>query len=275
VFTPQAVDLPDVWPPCRRPQCGSTAAVARVEVPYGPVTMTCENGHQRGYRKKDDFRRGGRYAGLFDAAVVAPDVPGTARERSLEPGERRRAEVLEDAERCALCGTPPVEHPYRPDLDLRDDRELLAWLQRWRAPVFAQLCEAVTVAGGRDRFTFGDWRSRIPGWLREAVVGAIADSELRTDHLVPAVRLAELAGVLTGRELDFAVHRLLLPICRGCNAGRWRRRQSRDDYLREYVQAFYGGDERLARADAARWRTTEIVASHAAQLRLAIEGRPA
>lgn len=274
VFTPEIVDLPDAWPACRRAHCGSTAAVARVDVPYGPVVIACENGHFRTYRKKDDFRRGRRYAGLFSEAAVEADLPRTGTTRLLEPRDRRRAEVLEDAERCALCATPPAEHPYRPDLDVRGDRDVWTWLQRWRPAVYAQLLEAVSIADQRERITFGNWRSAIPSRLRETIVRALADSALETDHLVPAERLAQLVDVLARRELDFAVNRLLLPVCRACNDGR-RRRKSSNDYLREYVLAFYGGNERLARADAAAWRIMETIASAAARVRLATDERSA
>jgi hypothetical protein len=183
--------------------------------------------------------------------------------------------VLEDAERCALCRTPPVEHPYRPDLGVRSDRELWTWIARYRPGLFAQLCEAIAVAGGSKPVTFGDWRSRIPAHVREAVVGGLDDAELRADLLVPAARLAGLIGALTARELDFAVKRLLLPVCRACNAGRWRRPESRDGYLRGYVHAFFDGDEGRARADATAWRMMETVATRAAQLAPASEARPA
>jgi hypothetical protein len=266
VFTPEIVDLPDVWPACRRAQCGSTAAVARVDAPLGAVVVACENGHFRAYQRKDDFRRGGRYAGLFGPLVLAPDAPRGARERRLEAGERRRSEVLEDAERCALCGTPPVEHPYRPDLDVRGDRETWTWLGRWRPALYAQLLEAVAIAGRREPVTFGTWRSAIPSRLREAVVAELASSALQADHLVPAALLAQLVDALTPRELDFAVNRLLVPLCRRCDNGRWRRRQSCEDYLREYVVALHGGDERIARADAAQWRMMESIAYHAARV---------
>ena len=275
MFTPQIVDLPDVWPACRRTQCRSTAAVARIDAPYGPVVLTCENAHFRAYRKKSDFRRGARYAGLFSEAAVAADPSRDGGERLLEPTDRRRAEVLEDADRCALCRTPPAEHPFRPDLDLQGDRELWIWLQRWRSSLYAQLREAVVIAGQRERITFANWRSSITPRLREILVRELSDSALETDHLVPVERLAQLVGVLAPRELAFAVNRLLLAVCRTCNDARRLERRSREDYLRDYVHALHGGDERAARADTAAWRMMESIASHAARVRLATDERSA
>jgi hypothetical protein len=275
VFTPETVDLPDVWPACRRTQCRSTAAVARIDAPYGPVVVACENGHFRAYHKKSDFRRGARYAGLFSDSAVAAEPSRDRRERLLEPAERRRAEVLEDAERCALCATPPAEHPFRPDLDVHGDRELWTWLQRWRPAVYAQLREAVAIAGQRERITFANWRMSISPGLREILVRELSDSALETDHLVPVELLAQLVGVLAPRELAFAVNRLLLPICRTCNDARRLVRKSREEYLRDYVRALHGGDERLARADAAAWRMMESIASQAARVRLTTDERSA
>lgn|GEM_PF-3529620 len=275
MFTPEIVDLPDVWPACRRSQCRSTAAVARIAAPYGPIVVTCENGHFRMYRKKSDFRAGGRYAGVFSERAVARDASRDARDRLLEPTDRRRAEVLEDAERCAMCGTPPAEHPFRPDLDVHGDRELWTWLQRWRPAVYAQLREAIAIAGQRERITFANWRSSIAPGLREVLVRELSDSELETDHLIPAERLAELSAVLAPRELGFAVNRLLLAMCRRCSDARRPERKSREEYLRDYVLAVHGGDERVARADASAWRMMESIASQAARVRLASEERSA
>ena len=274
MFVPEIVELPDAWPACRRSHCGSRAAIARVDAPHGPIAVACENGHHRKYLDPDDVRAGGRYAGSFSEFAVPELARGARRRRSL-PSERRRAEVLEDAERCALCATPPAEHPYRPDLDVRADRDVWTWLQRWRPALYADLREAVAIAGRRERVTFANWRLKIPAALREAVVRALDDSALQADHLIPVVRLEQLVGVLAQRELEFATNGLLVALCRRCNAGRWRARKSRDDYLREYVVALYGGDERLARADAARWRMMETVAQHAARVRLASDDRTA
>lgn len=253
MFVPETVELPDAWPACRTAQCGSTVALARVDGPLGPVTVRCENGHHRAYRS----------------------AARNARERRIEPGERRRAEVLEDAERCALCGTPPAEHPYRPDLALRSDRDLLAWLQRWRPQLYTRLLEALAIASRAERVTLGNWRLKIPVNLREVIARELADSALQADHLVAPVRLERLVDVLTKRELDFAVNRLLVAICRACDDGRWRVAKTRDDYLREYVRAVHGGDERLARADAAGWKTMEVIASRAAAVQLASDERSA
>jgi hypothetical protein len=275
VFTPEIVRLPDAWPACRRAQCRSTAAVACAEAPYGPVVITCENGHFRAYRKKSDFRRGARYAGLFSESVVAAEPSRERLERLLEPAGRRRSEVLEDAERCALCGTPPAEHPFRPELDLQGDRELWTWLQRWRPAVYAQLREVVAIAGQRERVTFANWRSAITPRLREILVREMSDSALETDHVVPVERLAHLAGALPPGELAFAVNRLLIAVCRTCADARRLVPKTREDYVRDYVVALYGGDERLARADAAAWRTMESIASQAARVRLATDERSA
>ena len=275
MFTPEIADLPDVWPACRRSQCRSTAAVARIGAPYGPIVVTCENGHFRMYRKKSDFRHGGRYAGTFSEGVLPLDASRDGRSALLEPTERRRAEVLEDAERCALCGTPPAEHPFRPDLDVRSDRGVWTWLQRWRPVLYARLSEAVAIAGQRERVTFANWRSSIAPQLREIVVRELCDSELETDHLVPLERLAPLAGVLAPRELGFAANRLLVPMCRMCSDARRLVRKSREDYLRDYVVAVHGGDERLARADVGAWRMMDSIASRAARVRLATDERSA
>jgi hypothetical protein len=253
VFVPEIAELPDAWPACRTAHCGSTVAVARVDAPFGPVTVLCENGHHRAYRS----------------------AARNARERRIEPGERRRAEVLEDAERCALCGTPPAEHPYRPDLALRSDRDLLAWLQRWRPQLYTRLLEALAIVSRGERVTAGTWRLRIPANLREAITRELSDSALQADHLVPAARLERLVDVLTKRELDFAVNCLLVAICRACDDGRWRAAKTRDDYLREYVRALHDGDERLARADAAGWKTMDVIASRAARVQLATDERSA
>jgi len=275
VFVPEIVELPDAWPVCRVSRCGSTAGVARVDAPYGPVAVLCENGHLRAYRKKDDFRGRGRYAGTFSALAVPPNIARNAPERRLNAGDRRRAEVLEDAERCALCGTPPAEHPYRPDAGVRTDRDVWSWLQRWRPSLYRELSEAVAILGRREQVTFANWRLKIPAQLRERVVRELDDSALETDLLVPPAVLARLTGSLTLRELDFAVKSLLLALCRRCNSGRWRAPKSREDYLREYVLALHGGDERLARADTPRWRMMESLALHASRVRLAADERSA
>jgi hypothetical protein len=275
VFAPEVVDLPDPWPACRTARCGSTLAVARIDAPFGPVVVTCENGHYRKYQKKGDFRGRGRYARLFSDAAVGTRAPRTARERRLEPNERRCAEIVEDAERCALCGTPPAEHPYRPDLDVRSDRDVLAWFQRWRPQLYAELREAVTIVRQRERETPGGWRLQIPGALRERVVEALDESGLQADHIVPVARLAPAFDMLTDRELDFALHQLLVAICRRCNDGRWRISLGREDYLRAYVLALHGGDERVARADGARWQLMENIAFAAARVRLVTDERSA
>ena len=265
MFSPEVVELPGVWPACRRDRCGSTVAVATVDVPRGPVAIGCENGHHRAYGKPDEFRRGGRYAGAFSELAVTPE-PSDPAVRRLETSGRRRAEVIEDAERCALCGTPPAEHPHRPDLDVRADTAVLAWFQRWRPGVYAQLLEALAIVRRNERVTFGNWRLRLPSALREAVVSELRDSALVSDQLVATARLERLLGVLTQRELDFAANRLLVAMCRRCASARRGVRASREDYLRDYVIAVHGGDERLARADAARWRMMENVALHAARI---------
>jgi hypothetical protein len=275
VFAPEVIDLPDPWPACRTARCGSSVAVARIDAPYGPVVVTCENGHYRTYQKKGDFRGRGRYARLFSEAAVGALPPRTARERRLEPNERRCAEIVEDAERCALCGTPPAEHPFRPDLDLRSDRDVWAWFQRWRPQVYAELREAVTIVQQREQVTFAGWRLKIPVALRERVVEALEESALQADHVVPFARLAPVLDALTARELDFAVHQLLVAICRRCNDGRWRTALVREDYLREYVRAVHGGDERMARADTERWQLMESVALAAARARLVTDERSA
>jgi hypothetical protein len=271
VFVPEIVELPDAWPACRASRCESTLAVARVDAPYGPVAVLCENGHLRAYRTRDDFRGRGRYAGLFSALAVPPSVARTAPERRLEPGERRRAEVLEDAERCGLCGTPPAEHPFRPDVTVRSDRDVWAWLQRWRPALYAELAGAVAILARRERITLGTWRLAIPPQLRERVVRELGDSALETDHVVPPAVLARLGGALAPRELSFAVNRLLIAICRRCNSGRWRARMTAEDYLRDYVAALHGGDERLARADTAAWRIMEKLAHHAARAAVPVD----
>jgi hypothetical protein len=266
VFSPESVELPDRWPACRRDRCGSTAGVAHVETPHGPIVVTCENGHHRAYAKPDDFRRGGPHAGAFSSDAVPPEPPRDVRLQRLEPGARRRGEVLEDADRCALCGTPPAEHPYRPDLDVRGDAAVLAWFQRRRPAVYAQILEALAIVRRRERVTLGDWRLKLPPALREVVVGELRNSALVSDHLVAPARLERLVDVLTQRELEFAANRLLVAVCRRCAAGRRGVRASREQYLRHYVVALHGGDERLARADAARWRMMENVALHAARV---------
>jgi len=266
VFSPEVVELPGVWPACRRDRCGSTVAVATVDVPRGPVAIACENGHHRAYGKPDDFRRGGRYTGAFSAEAVTPEPADDPRLRRLEVSPRRRAEVLEDAERCALCGTPPAEHPYRPDLDVRADAAVLAWFQRRRPGVYAQLLEALAIVRRQEPVTFGKWRLRLPPALREVVVSELRDSALVSEHLVAVARLERLVGVLTQRELDFAANRLLVAMCRRCASARRGVCATREGYLRDYVVAVHGGDERLARADAARWRMMENVALHAARV---------
>jgi hypothetical protein len=263
VFSPESVELPGRWPACRRHRCGSTAAVARVETPHGPIIVACENGHHRAYGKPEEFRRGGCHAGAFSAEAVAPEPPADAKSRRLEPSARRRGEVLEDAERCALCGTPPAEHPYRPDLDVRGDAAVLAWFQRWRPAVYAQILEALAIVRRREAVTLGDWRLKLPPALREIVVGELRDSALVSEHLVPMARLEQIAGALTQRELELAANGLLVAMCARCAAARRDLRARREDYLRDYVLAVHGGDERLARADAARWRMMENLALHA------------
>ncbi len=266
------VELPDPWPACRRPGCGSTAAAARIDAPYDPVAIVCENGHHRASRPRDDFRPGGRYPDLFGPGALGPSRRG--RRDPLDPGERRRSEVREDATCCALCGTPPAEHPQHPDLDLRDDAAIWAWLARYRPDAYAQVREAIAIAARVETVTLQTWRTRIPPALREIVVAELASSELAAHHLVPLERLAQLTGVLTARELAFAVQRLLVAMCRRCADARRLRDDRREAFIGDYVRALHGGDERLARADAVGWRTMEIVASHAAQLRLSID-RPA
>jgi hypothetical protein len=275
VFAAEIVDLPDAWPACRTARCGSTSAVARIDVPFGPVVVSCENGHHRVFGKKADFRGRGRYAGLFSAAVLPVTAPRSVRERRLEPSERRRAEVLEDAERCALCGTPPTEHPYRSDAAVRTDAEIWSWLQRWRPALYARLLEALAIVRRSERVTFGNWRLKIPSVLRELVVGELSGSALQIDHLVPLVRLHAFLAELSPNELEFAVNRLVVAVCRGCNEGRWRQQKSREEYLREYVLALHHGEERLARAHAAEWRTMDAIATRAAHVRIEAEARTA
>jgi hypothetical protein len=266
VFSPEIVELPGVWPPCRRDRCGSTVALATVETPRGAIVIACENAHHRAYGKTEEFRRGGRFAGAFSPAAVAPDPPDDARLRRLEPSARRRAEVLEDADRCALCGTPPAEHPYRPELDVRGDAAVLGWFRRRRPAVYAEILAALAIVRQRERVTFGDWRLKLPQAMRDAVVGELRDSALTSMHLVEPERLERLTGVLTQRELEFAANRLLIAACRRCAAARRGLRASREQYLHDYVVAVHGGDERLARADAARWRMMENLALHAARV---------
>ena len=274
MFAPEVVALPDPWPACRFGRCGSTVAIARIGAPFGAVVVTCENGHYRTYQKKGDFRGRGRYARLFSDAAIGARTPRAARDRRFEPNERRCAEIVEDAERCALCGTPPAEHPFRPDLDVRSDRDVLAWFQRWRPQLYAELREAVAIVG-RGAQELPGWRLQIPGALRERVVEALEESALQADHVVPLARLALALDVLTERELDFAVHQLLVAMCRRCNDGRWRIALSREDYLRAYVRALHDGDERMARTDGARWQLMESVALAAARVRLVTDERSA
>ncbi len=271
MFSPEIVELSGAWPPCRRDRCGSTVALATVETPRGAIAIACENGHHRAYAKTEEFRRGGRFAGAFSAAAVAPDPPDDPRLRRLEPSARRRAEVLEDADHCALCGTPPAEHPYRPELDVRGDAAVLGWFRRRRPAVYTEILAALAIVRQRERVTFGDWRLKLPQALRDIVVGELRDSALTSVHLVEPERLELLVGVLTVRELEFAANRLLIAACRRCAAARRGVRASREDYLRDYVVAVHGGDERLARADAARWRMMENVALHAARVVLAAD----
>jgi hypothetical protein len=261
-FEPQSVDLPDAWPACRASRCGSRQARARIDAPLGPVTVECENGHFRGYRAVADFRSGGRYAGVFGASTLDAER-ADASERRAEPGPRRRTEVLEDAVCCALCGVPPAEHPLRPDDGARTDRELWAWLQRWRPAAFVELANAAALARNSDPRK--PWRLAIPAATREAVVDAQRSSSLTTDAVIPPERLAAVAGALTKRELDYAAG-LLFAACVSCVAARRTRESDAGAYLRTYVDALYGGDERRARADAARWRTIRKVA-HAAAAR--------
>jgi len=116
---------------------------------------------------------------------------------------------------------------------------------------------------------------KIPAALRERVVEALAESALQADHVVPFARLAAALDELTDRELDFAVHRLQIAVCRRCNDGRWRKPLGREDYLRDYVLAVHGGDERMARADTARWHAMENVAFQTARARLVSDERTA
>lgn len=260
MFSPETVELPDRWPICRAGGCGSRAGVARCERAFGAIAVSCENGHVRGYRSRDEFRGRGRYAGFFSAAAVAPNAARDAAERRLEPGPRQREEVLEEADRCALCGTPAPENAISHEPALRTDRDVWAWLQRWRPPLYARLLEALAIVRRRERVTFGNWRLKIPAALREEVVRELADAGLRSAHVVPAERLAPVLDALTPRELDFAVNRLLIAICSHCDDARAGEVSSREAYLRDYVTALYGGDERRARAGA-HWRTIEKIAA--------------
>ncbi len=234
--------------------------------------MTCENGHFRAFRKQDDFRRGGRFAGAFSARTVSPEVARGAPERLVDPGERRRTETLEDADRCALCGTPPAQHPFRPDDDVRTDRDLWAWLQRFRPAVFADVAQAAAVAhaaGGDAR----GWRLTLPSAVRERIVEALHDSALTTDHVIPPAHLVAIAHGLTKREREFAVNGLLLAACAVCVRHRHAPHDVRGA-MRAYVDGMYGGDVALARADAVRFRTMEKIAfavarAHAAAQRSA------
>ncbi len=262
MFAPQIADLPGRWPACRASRCGSTVALARADAPLGPIVLTCENSHFRGFRARGDFRAGGRFAGCFDAGAVAPDPPPDAPERRIEPTVRRRTEVLEDADRCALCGTPPAEHPLHPDDAVRTDRDVWTWLQRWRPDVFGELAAALTVArvGASEG---GSWRRAIPATVRERVVDALRDSALTSDQIVPPIRLAAIANALSKRELEFAVNGLLIAACVRCAAARWSEQHDARGYVRAYVDALYDGDEKRARAEASRWRTMEAIAAFA------------
>jgi hypothetical protein len=273
VFTPRVAELPGPWPACRAGGCGSTAAFARAETRYGPLALSCENGHLRAYRKRDDFRGRGRFAAA--AGGIVEEIPRDAPERSLEAGDRRCAEVIEDAERCSVCLTPPADHPYRPDLAARSDRAVWTWLQRWRAAACAQLAEGLAIEKHREPVTYGSWRLKLPPALREIVVRELADSALRAGHVVPLEHLAPMREHLTKRDLAFAVNRLLIPVCLACAERRARARSSREDYLRDYVVTLHGGDQRAARADAAAWKAMERVASLAALVRIAEETRTA
>jgi hypothetical protein len=103
----------------------------------------------------------------------------------------------------------------------------------------------------------------LPPAVREDVVLTLRDSELQVDHLVPVNILEKLIDRISVDELNFAVNRLLLPMCRKCNNGRWRLKKTKDEYLREYVLAVYAGDREAALRDAASWCKMEVIALHA------------
>ncbi len=264
MFVPQSAELPGRWPACRMSRCGSTVATARLDVPLGPIVVACENGHFRGFRAHDDFRRGARFAGCFDGWRSVPDVPANAPERRVEPSVRRRMEVLEDADRCALCGTPPAQHPLRGEDVVRTDRNVWTWLQRWRPALFADVAGAITVARAGAGAP-ASWRLALPADARERIVDALRESALTTDQVVPPARLVAIVPELAKRELDFAVGGLLIAACSACAIARASAPADARAYLRTYVDALHGGDERLARADAARWRMMEKIASAAAR----------
>jgi len=264
MFAPQLVDVPGRWPACRVSRCGSTAAQARLDVPLGPIVLACENGHFRGFRRHDEFRRAGRFAGAFDAGAFPADVPADAPERRVEPSARRRTEVLEDAERCGLCRTPPARHPLRGEDVVRSDRDVWTWLQRWRPAVYASVAQSIAVSRASGAAPAA-WRLALPADLREQVVESLHASELTTDQVVPPARLATIVTELTKRELDFAVSGLLIAVCRACASARTSAPLDARSYLRAYVDAVHGGDEALARADAPRWRMMEKIAASGAR----------
>lgn len=184
------------------------------------------------------------------------------------PDERRCAELLEQADGCALCGTPPVDDPYRSGLSVADDRELWTWFLRWRPQLFAELALAVRKLQHYEGVTYRAWRLKLPPDLRAAVVAQVADSQLHVEPLIPFVRLRAIEHALSRAELAFAVNDLLIAVCGGCSNGRWCLEADRERYVREYVRAFYDGDEHRARADARRFRTVDAIASRAAAVRL-------
>ena len=124
VFLPERRELPDDWPPCGYNDCRSVVGIARIDAPYGPIRVECENGHYRKFEKKMLFTHGGKYGGLFSDQVIGASTRDVRRSQKLEPNERRRSEVLEDSERCSLCGAPPIIHPFRPEQDVKTDKEL-------------------------------------------------------------------------------------------------------------------------------------------------------
>jgi hypothetical protein len=232
-------------------------------MPYGSIRIECENGHYRKFERKAAFRKAGKYFGVFSELAVPPENPRTRRERKLEPSETRRAEILEDAEYCKLCGTPPISHPFRPEQNISTDRQLWDWIQRWRPALNARLSEALQIVRQTHKITYGNWRLKIPSSVREAIIIEMRDSELQVDHLVPVNVLEKLLDVLAEPERTFAVNRLLLALCRKCNNGRWRLKKSREQYLREYVVALYDGDTDQAQRDSTNWRLMEVLAFHA------------
>jgi len=221
----------------------------------------CENGHFRGFRSHAEFRPGGTFAGCFTRETLDRDADAVA--ARVEPSPRRRTEVLEDATRCALCGTPPAQHPMHDDGAVRTDREVWTWLQRWRPDVFADVVAALAVARARGDVA-ASWRLAMPAPVRERVVDALRASTLTSDQVVPPVRLAPIAKALSKRERDFAVNGLLIAACARCAATRWAQHHDARAFLQAYVQAMYDGDEARARTDTSRWRMMEKVAAAAA-----------